>query len=298
MMKAVLNKYYYEFLLLIVAIIWGGGFIASKFAVSGLEPISILAYRFLGSALVLLLIFFKKIKNYTKIEMKAGALIGVVQLLAQLVLLIGFQYVAASRVSFLASTYVIFTPFLAFVLFKIKITTTNLIAAIIACFGVGLISFNGDLSFELTDLIILVFCFFFALQIVITNYYVKSVTSIFSFSFFQFFTAGILALIISLILRQPLIPTNLNSYFGIGYLLFFNTVIAYVLQNYAQRYVDETKTAIIMALESVFGFILSALILHDPLSIKVIIGGLIILISILIANNILVVRLPKPISRH
>ena len=37
--------------LLLAAAIWGGGFLAGKFALAEYEPFSILAFRFLGSAI-------------------------------------------------------------------------------------------------------------------------------------------------------------------------------------------------------------------------------------------------------
>ena len=50
--------------LLLVAIMWGGGFIAVKGALDSITPFYIMAMRFSISVIIMLLVFRKKVKLY------------------------------------------------------------------------------------------------------------------------------------------------------------------------------------------------------------------------------------------
>ena len=65
--------------LLLVAVIWGGGFIASKEALSSLSAFGVMSSRFLLSAAVMFLLFHKKILRGTGREIRYGVVIGAIQ---------------------------------------------------------------------------------------------------------------------------------------------------------------------------------------------------------------------------
>ena len=52
----------------------------------------------------------------------------------------------------------------------------------------------------------------------------------------------------------------------------------------SQRYVDETKAAIILSMESVFGTLFSILILHEQITLRMTVGCVIILAAVIISN--------------
>ena len=76
-----------------------------------------------------------------------------------------------------------------------------------------------------------------------------------------------------------------TSIIGVLYLGIFSTTIAFLLQTICQRDVSQTKSAIILSLESVFGTILSVIILHEVLTLKMIVGCLIIFCAIIISET-------------
>ena len=76
-------------ILLLVAAIWGGGFIAGKMALTGLSPAAIIAYRYGMGALMCGIIFWKRVAKTSKDVMKKGILIGALQAAGQAVQLIG-----------------------------------------------------------------------------------------------------------------------------------------------------------------------------------------------------------------
>lgn len=60
--------------------------------------------------------------------------------------------------------------------------------------------------------------------------------------------------------------------------------MTYLLQTISQRYVDETKSAIILSLEAVFGALFSALLLNERFTAKMIAGCILILGAVLVSG--------------
>ena len=58
-------------------------------------------------------------------------------------------------------------------------------------------------------------------------------------------------------------------------------MLAFVVQNVAQKYTTSTHTAIILCLESVFGCILSVIMLHEIFTSKMVLGCLTIFLAII-----------------
>ena len=68
------------------------------------------------------------------------------------------------------------------------------------------------------------------------------------------------------------------------YLGAVSTTLTYMLQTVSQKYVDETKSAIILSLEAVFGSVFSVLILHEQFTAKMIAGCILILGAVLVSE--------------
>ena len=67
---------YADLSLLIVAIIWGSGFVVTKNALDHVLPYYLLSFRFIISFLLMALVFFKRFKNMKLEDFKAGFIIG------------------------------------------------------------------------------------------------------------------------------------------------------------------------------------------------------------------------------
>ncbi len=272
-----------DFVLLIVAAIWGGGFVAGKMALSELTPAAVLFYRFSGSALAVGILFFPRIRKHWRKNIRAGFLIGFLQFIGLLVQLIGLQYTTPAKQSFLASTYVVFTPLTAWIIAKEKFSKKDIKVALLALLGVGLISLNKQLSIQIGDPITLGFALIFSMQIVLTGKYVKSGDSI-VLAFFQFVISAFLSLITVLITGTNLKITTVPSLSGVLYLAFINTALAICLQNLMQRYTKSSHTALILSLESVFGLAFSILFFHDVVTFQMGIGCILILIALILSK--------------
>ena len=130
-------------ILLSVAVIWGWGFIAGKIALETAPPQWILFFRFSIAAICILALFFKQIKNADKACVRWGILIGLLQFAALFVQLFALQYTTTAKQSFLAATYVLFTPFAARILYRKKILPKNYIASLLALAGIAFLRHSG-----------------------------------------------------------------------------------------------------------------------------------------------------------
>ena len=212
--------------LLLAAAIWGGGFLAGKFALAEYEPFTILAFRFLGSALCLGLIFCRSLRHTTKNVAKKGMLLGILQFVGLSVQLAGLDHTTPGKQSFLIASYVMFVPFLSCFLLRKRINGRELLAAILTLAGIGCISLNESLTIGLGEGLSVGFAFLFALQIVLVSIFARNEDPI-RLSFFQFLSAGLLAAVTALLTDGIPQSCSLLTLGSLLYLIVPNTVLAF-----------------------------------------------------------------------
>lgn len=269
--------------LVLVTVIWGGGFVASDMALESLTPFQIMTVRFLMAAVLMGLISFRSLNHITKEEIRAGGLMGIALFAAFSLQIIGLQYTTPSKNAFLTALNVVIVPFIAFLVLKKKIPGKVLIGAVMAVVGVALLSLDGDLSLSIGDLLTLLCAVGFAFQIFFTGEFVKKYRAT-VLNFLQMATAFLLSVIFMAASGQTEFQVTTQGWLSVIYLGVVSTTICYLLQTACQKYVDETKAAIILSMESVFGTLFSMLILHEVLTLRMFAGCGIILAAVIIAN--------------
>ena len=268
--------------LLMVAIVWGGGFVAGKMALTGATPFVILAWRFGSSAVICALIFWKRIMATPKKVVWCGICIGILQVLALSVQLMGLEYTTSAKQSFLCTAYVAMTPFVSWLIVKKKPGLNAVLGGVLALAGIGLISLNGELRLNIGDVLSISFAVLFAVQVVLVGKFVAKDTDPIQFTFFQILASGVLSLVIRLLRGENLLIQGGEAWIGIAYLAILNTCLAFILQNWAQKHTSDVVAALIISLESVFGFLFSVLYYQEPLSWRLVAGGALCFAAILL----------------
>ncbi|MGH4051428.1 MAG: DMT family transporter [Clostridium sp.] len=266
--------------LLLVALVWGGGFIAVKGALDSVSPFYIVALRFGISVLIMLLIFRNKIKLITKRDLKIGTMVGFLLFLGFAAQTIGMKYTTAGKNAFLTGTNVVIVPFLYWAISKKKPDVYSLISAFLCFVGIGLLTLGSRMHFSIGDSLTLLCAVFFAAHIVAVGFFAKKVDVII-LVIIQLGSAAVFSIIAALIFEPKPQPLNLDTILAIGYLGIFSTMLAFLVQNVAQKYTTASHAAIILCLESVFGSILSVIILDEIFTPKMVLGCLIIFIAII-----------------
>ena len=266
--------------LLLVAIIWGGGFIAVKGALDSITPFYIMAMRFSISTIIMMIVFRKKVKLITKNELKVGTIVGLLLFLGFTAQTIGMQYTTAGKNAFLTGTNVVIVPFLYWVISKKRPDKYSLVSAFLCFVGIGMLTLDGGIRINLGDSLTLLCAIFFAGHIVSVGFFTEKVDPI-SLVIIQLGTSAIFSIIAALIYEPMPQLLNSNTLFAIGYLSIFSTMFAFIIQNVAQKYTTSTHAAIILCLESVFGSVLSVLVLSEVFTFKMVLGCLTIFIAII-----------------
>ena len=184
--------------LILVTVIWGGGFVASDMALDSLSPFQIMTIRFLLSSVLMGGISIRNLKGIKKEEVTAGVFMGAALFIGFSLQIIGLQYTTPSKNAFLTATNVVIVPFIAFLICRKKVGFRGIIGAVLAIAGVGLLSLDKDLSLGLGDGLTLICAVGFAFQIFLTSIFVKKYRAS-VLNFIQMCTAGVLSLVFMII---------------------------------------------------------------------------------------------------
>lgn len=273
-------------LLLCAAFIWGSSFIVMKSAVDFLTPAVLLLIRFTLAALLLALLFIKKIKAFPKQKILGGVLTGCCLLSAYYVQTCGLSLTTPGKNAFLTAAYCAIVPFIVWVFYHKRPDIYNFIAALICVLGIGCVSLNGNLSMNKGDLLTLLGGFLYAFHILMVKKYSQGVDGI-VFTIFQFVGGACAALVVTLFSENIVLVTKIDSsiFLQIFYLVVFATALTLVCQTIGQKYTSECNASLILSLESVFGVFFSVVFYGEVLTLKVILGFVLIFIAILISET-------------
>lgn len=278
-----MKQYFGDGMLLITAIIWGSGFVVTDIALEYLNAYQVMAGRFVLATLILILLFGYKLKKTTKSVVWKGAVLGTFLFLGFVLQTVGLEHTTPSKNAFLTAVNVVIVPIIAYLIYKRRIDRYEMIGSVIAILGIGFLSMQSSMTINLGDALSLACAVAFAFDIFYTNLFVQKEDSI-TLTIVQFITASLLSVVAVLV--QGDIPTTVEkeAMYSIVYLAVFSTTIAYLFQNIAHQYTTATKAAIILSTESFFGMVLSVLFLHEVLTGRMVLGAMLILLAILIAE--------------
>lgn len=253
--------------LVLVAIVWGSTFVVTKNALDHITPIYMIAIRFSISTFLMTLVFFKRVRKTKCLDVKAGFTIGIFLFLAYMSQTIGLQYTTAGKQAFLTGTNVVMVPFLYWAVIKKKPNKYEIIAAFLCFLGIGFLSFERNLSMGLGDGLSLLCALLFACHIVSIGYFPEKHDPVL-LTIYQFLITAILSYASARIFEPKIEALPKESVFPILYLAIFGTLVAFLIQNIAQRYTVSTHAAIILSMEAVFGSLFSVLILKEPFTLN------------------------------
>lgn len=278
-----MKQYMADGMLLVTAIVWGSGFVITAIALEYLTAYQVMAGRFILAAIILTTIFGYRLKKASKSVIWKGIILGTILYIAFALQTVGLQYTTPSKNAFLTAVNVIVVPLIAYAVYKRRIDGYEIIGSIMAIVGIGFLSLQGSLTMNIGDALSLACAVAFAFDIFCTNLFVQKEDAI-ALTIIQFITASLLGFLV--VASQGDIPTTLEkeAIYSIIYLAIFSTTLAYLFQNVANQYTSATKAAIILSTESFFGMVLSVIFLHEVLTGRMVVGAILILLAILIAE--------------
>lgn len=281
------KEIFYKFCLLICALIWGSTFVVIKDATNTMSSGFINAFRFTIGGGVLFIIYFNKIKNINKSELKHGLLMGITLFLGYYLQVLGMEYgSSAGKTAFLSATFCVMVPFLTWGVFKRKPDKFNVISAILCVIGVALVSLEGSNKATVGDLMVLVSTFFYAVNIMLTaEFSGRENNDSNILAFLQIAVVGVVSWIVVFVTNDFPEVYSTQAILGVVYLGVFATALCLWIQVTALPKVNPTSGCIILSLESVFGVIISILFYNEVMTAKLGLGFLVIFIGIIICET-------------
>lgn len=271
---------------LLVALVWGSGFIASQLAIdAGLGSSAIMVLRFGIAFLFLLFICVKKIRTITKGDLLHGMLAGALLFCAFYLQIYGQARTTVSNSAFLTATNVVMVPFIVWAATRKPPALRTFLLTGAALLGIALLTLNLQTGFVFTggDVIILACAFFFALHIFYLGRAVEGRDAM-VITLVQIATAAALSVLALLVFDRAALSQG-DWAKGIPPALFlglFSTCLCYLLQTWAQKYTSQTKTGLLLSTEGLFGALFSVLLGFEKATVSMIGGGMLIFVSVLL----------------
>ncbi|HUT85378.1 MAG TPA: DMT family transporter [Elusimicrobiales bacterium] len=263
------------------SLIWGSTFFVVKDALAGVHPVSMVAFRFLLAALLILPVVL--VKKIAHCHIKEGFVLACFLTIGYVSQTWGLQYTTASNSGFITALSVLFVPIILFFFFARSVSKKQWISCFVASIGLWFLT-GGVSGFNFGDMLTLVCAPGFALQIIYIAKYVKNNSNLLSLAFHQFWITGILCLIISFVFGYSLAVTSVKVGWMIVFLAVFPTLSAFFIQLWSQKRVEPVKVGLILALEPLFAAVFAWTLGAEAIKFKTVIGGSIIIIAMLISE--------------
>ena len=274
---------------LVTTFIWGTAFIAQDTGMDNIGPLTFNAARFVIGFLTILplALFFerKKIKlellSKSKLFMKYLVFMGVSLFLGTFLQQTALQYTNIANAAFFTVFYVPIVPILLFFIYSKKVHWSIWPAIGLCVFGVYLLSDFSNSEIMLGDGLVILCSVFWALHIIFAGKFMEEFDIPMFYAALQALFVALLSIIFSYIFEEINISKILMESSSILYAGALSGGIAFTLQMFAQKNIEEAPAAIIYSLEGVFAAIAGWVILNQFLSTNNMIGCLLILIAVI-----------------
>ena len=279
----------YSLILLGCSVIWGSAFVAQSAAMDlGMLPYAFTAVRMLVGAVCLMPFIYLRRRTALPATregkarlLRSGMLIGVAVAVASCLQQAGLQYTTAGKGAFLTALYILLVPIVGAAFFHRKTGLWTWLCLVIGAVGLWFLSITEAFTLEKGDALMILCALVFTLQILLVDKFAPDFDPL-TLCCLEFLTAGLLSFLPMAIFEGFGFQNIRPAIWCILYCGIFSCGIAYWLQIVGQRHLPPALASLIMSFESVFGAIFGALILHERMTGRELLGcGLIFLALVL-----------------
>ncbi|NUR77966.1 MAG: DMT family transporter [Thermoleophilia bacterium] len=267
--------------LIVVTAVWGVTFVQVKDAVALYPLFAFLALRFAIASLTLAPAA-GRLRRLGRAGWFAGILAGALVGGGYALQTAGLERTSVSSTGFITGMYVVLTPLLALVVFRVRVGAYAWLGVSLATIGLALLSgiHGGAVA---GDLLVLAGAAVYSLQIVLMERYAPRFDAI-AFTLVEMLTCFAGLVVIAAALRELRVPHGWTVWGALVVTGVFASALGYLAQTWAQRHASATQTALAFTLEPVwtafFGFTLAG----DRLGSTAWLGCAVIMAGIVIAE--------------
>lgn len=296
-------KYFAEFMLLLITLLWGATFSIVKESLNNASPILFISMRFSLASIVIVPFVYKHRKIFSATSIKAGLFLGTLLFFSFAAQTIGLKYTTATKSGFITGSLVVMIPMFQIIIENKKPTKGALVGVFLVFVGILFLSNGGnsfltfltDLgrNFNVGDLLTLLCAVLFAIHVVYLDIFSKKENIVVLFSL-QIITTALMGIIFTFIFsyfdyEKINFKLTENLLFGLIYTAIFATVITTILQTKYQKEVSPTKAGLIYSFEPIFAAIIAFFALNEKITNFGLIGCLLIFLGLISSEIIEVI---------
>ena len=277
---------------LVTTFIWGTAFIAQDTGMDNIGPLTFNFSRFVVGFITILpiaLIFEKKkivreISSNSKLFYKYLIFMGVSLFLGTFLQQASLQYTNIANAAFFTVFYVPLVPILLFFIYSSKVHWSIWPSIGLCVFGVYLLSDFSNSEVMLGDALVILCSLFWALHIIYAGKFMETFDIPVFYAALQALFVATLSLLFAYFFEEINLSNILLESSSIIYAGVFSGGIAFTLQMFAQKNIEEAPAAIIYSLEGVFAALAGWIILNQFLDLSNMIGCILILIAVIFSQ--------------
>jgi drug/metabolite transporter (DMT)-like permease len=277
-----------DFILLIVAVIWGVGLVVQRVAAARMDPFFYNGIRFILGALMLLPLVGRRSWALERLELWGGALVGVLLFGGAGLQQVGLQFTTAGKAGFITGLYVVLVPLFLALVWRQWPRWPVWAASLLAGAGLFLLSAVERLALSPGDGWELAGAVLWALHVIFIGRLAPRV-DVLRLALVQYFVCGLLSLALGFGLAlgrgQSASLQGLGAaWWTVLYTSVLSIGLGYTLQAVGQQQAPATDAALIISLEAVFASVFGWLLLGETLTAQQVLGCGLMLAGMLLAQ--------------
>ena len=293
-----------------LALMWGTTFVITKDVVTTHSPFFYTSVRFGLASVGLVLLFGYHLRHSSRQAVREGIILGLCIFTGITLQVAGLVYTTASKAGFITGLYLVFTPIISYLLYRVRPSRDNLAGLVLAMAGFTLLTLpkSGD-SFNIGDLMVFGAAVAWATHIVATSIYGRR-SDIRTLAAVQVIAVALLAIFVFLVLHSiagstdnpdalPRLvaiearenPLTWRFAAQVGYMAVFATIVAALVQTWAQGRMSPTHAAILYALEPFSAAFFAYVVISEKLGWRGGLGAVSIVAGVFVSRLGLLTRL-------
>jgi len=297
--------------LVAVAAVWGLTFVMVQDAIELLPTMAFLGYRFLPAALLVAVVFHRRVRRLSAAGWRAGGLMGLFLTAGYIFQTLGLEQTTASNAGFITGLFVVLTPVLGAIFLRDRIPGIAWAAAAVSAIGLFLLSGAGAEFTARGDGLVLMCAVAFAGHILVTARAVGARSAVRSpigraperdsphdvgaLLVVQLGVCGIVCIAIAAALGDLEAPRGATVWSALIVTSLIASALGFFVQTYAQQHAPPARTALILASEPAFAGLFGWLLASERLSALSWAGAALILTAIVVVEVVPRMRPPRPL---
>lgn len=273
--------------LLLIALIWGFGFVPQRLGMEDMGPAAFNALRFgIGAATLFPIVLLNRSITWGVLSHRStigmGLILGGLLFGGATFQQVSIQFTSLANVAFITGLYVIVVPIIGFFIgYKYKLIVW--IGGLIAMLGLYLMTgSNGEIALK-GDMLALIGAVFWAIHLLVLARKAGNHNQL-VLAFYQFTFCAVLSAIGALMFEDHLLPTEVKGYLWPAVNGFLVVGIAYTLQVMVMEFAEPFSASLILSLEAVFGAIAGYFIFSEQLASAALVGAFMMLFGCILAQ--------------